>query len=347
MKPINFFGMLLLLALLAACQRGPQEAADTGLGGYLDSTYVSKTYRATMDSIHHSSGISEEDFKALQGFMRDYRDSIQGAPTYRSLLASAQGINEMKDGLSLKVESMNLHHVQKIVEIRLVLAIQNNLDEAISKAWVDIGWLDGKGKKLCNTPAFAVAGPIAPGASIGKLRLEYTMYKPTGNELNDPRQQAARDTLEMLEDIAKGKDLNGFKLRVHDLQLACGLRPAQFWLMPKEERLKLQDLPAVPENKRPQLLKWVEQNEPLIERLKDHSSALSLAVIPVITERVEASHGKNLLLDRIGKVRDYFIIQKLIPGSNINTAVQGKVLLKEEILDYWNWPMEIRIYEKI
>lgn len=346
MKRIVFCSLLALLCLLWSCEGSIKQTDGAAVGGYLDSAYVSKTYRASMDSIQASSGITEGEFKQLQGFMRDYRERIQGHPTYRELLASATGLDAMRSGIVLKVESFSLHTDQKIVEVRIVLGIENKMDLALGKLRANVAWLDEGGKVVTHTPSFTVEGPIAAGGTVANLRLEYPLYKPTGNELNDPKLQAARDTLELVEQIAKRKDLSAFKLCLHDFQLANGLSPAAYWLMPVEERSKHPDLPAVKPSDRMPLLKWAEKNKATLEKLVVHDSPYNLMLSPVITERVEASHGKNLILDRVGKVHAYFTTNQHIPASNINDGTVGRKVVLEEIIDFWNWPMEIRVYEQ-
>ncbi len=336
-----------LMCLICACKGGKQTSAQEGVGGYLDSNYVSKTYRASMDSIQRSSGITPADFKQLQGFMRDYRDSIAGHPTYRQLLESAQGIKAMQEGIGLHMESMSFITVQKIVEVRLVMTIDNKMDKALGKLRGNIGWLDEKGKQVASSPSFSVVGPVPSQGSVSHLRLEYVLYKATGNELNDPRQQANRDTLEMLEIIAKRKDLSSFRLNVQDFQLANGLRPQQYWLMPIAERAHHEDKPAIKNSDRMPLLKWADLHELWLQKLATNGSPYSLMLSPVLTERVEASHGKNLILDRVGKVHAFFAGQKHIPSANINDGTRGKRLVFEEIIDFWDWPMELRIYQQI
>jgi hypothetical protein len=338
---------ILVTCLLAACGGGGEKAASETAGGYLDSAYVSKTYRAAMDSIKNSSGIAEADFKQLQGFMRDYRDSIPGHPTYRSLLESAKGIDEMKAGIALSVENVSLHHDQKLVELRLVLAFQNKLDMAINKFRGDLAWLDDKGGLVSRTPAFSVVGPIPGGGSLSKLRLEYTLYKPTGNELNDPRNQAKRDTLERIEEVMKRKDLSAFKFRLMDMRLANGLRPSQYWLMPLLDRQKLPEVQIAPPSKWTGLMDWAKKNETLIEQLKPSNSPYSIMLSPVLTDKVEASHGPYLILDRVEKVRAFLTGQKGVSNANVNEATAGKRLVSEELIDFWNWPMELRVYELI
>ena len=189
-------------------------------------------------------------------------------------------------------------------------------------------------------------GPIAAGAGTAALRLEYALYKPTGNELNDPRNQGVRDTLEQIEQIVKRKDLHAFKFRLHDLTLANGMRPGRFWLLPLEKRAEHPDLPAVPENKHTPLLKWAEIHADWIEKLGPSNSPYNIMLSPVLTDKVEASHGPMLILDRVKKVEDFFVGQKHVSKANVNDATAGKRLLFEEIIDFWNWPMEIRIYEQ-
>jgi hypothetical protein len=178
--PVLIIGLMALIAL--GCNNSPKTTEETTAGGYLDSAYVSERYRFAMDSIQARSGLPDADVKILQRFMRTYRDSVQGHPTYRELLADAKGLNAMRtDAIGLKVESMNLHTVQKLIEARLVLTFENKLDQGLHGFTANVWWLDEKGKHVMATPEFAVAGKKSG------LRLEYTLYKPTGNELSDPR----------------------------------------------------------------------------------------------------------------------------------------------------------------
>lgn len=334
------------MVLAAACTEKAEEKA-VALGDYLDSAYVSKGYRAAMDSIHESSGISDADFKQLQGYMREFRDSIHGHPTYRDLLDRAKGLHEMRaGGVVASVKSMSLHHVQKLIEVRLVMTFTNQMSMPLAGFRGEISWLDSTGKNVAAAPGFSVIGPILPGDSIDDLRLEYAIYKPTGNELNDPRNQAARDTLEAIEKIAKRKDLKAFGFKVLDVRLGNGLTPGQYWLHNKEERAELDKNPLVEAPKKMPLLKWVDVQEPLITQLESHSSEYSLMISPVITERVEAGNGPRLIQDRTQKVFDFFNGQKRIPRSNINKGTAGKKLVLAEYIDYWNWPMEVRIYRQ-
>jgi hypothetical protein len=228
--------------------------------------------------------------------------------------------------------------------VRFVLRFENKLAKAIGKFRANIAWLNEKGESVAKTPSFTVVGPIAAGESIAGLRLEYAMYKATGNELNDPKLQALRDTLEVIEEIYKHKDLKAFRIQVLDLELANGINPAAYWLMPVAEREQLQDKPAVKTSDRTPLLKWADQNEAWIEKLKGYNSPYSLLLSPVLTERVEVSHGKNLILDRVGKVFAFFNGQKQIPRGNIHDATKGRKLEVSEIIDFWDWPIEVRIY---
>ena len=170
MNRIVIFSVLVLVSILWSCDGANKQDDAPGVGGYLDSAYVSKTYRATMDSIHASSGISEDEFKQLQGFMRDYRERIQGHPTYRQLLASATGLHAMQSGIGLQVESFSLHTDQKIVEVRLVLGIENKMDLALGKLRANVAWLDEEGKIVSHTPSFSVVGPIPAGGRLSAGR---------------------------------------------------------------------------------------------------------------------------------------------------------------------------------
>jgi hypothetical protein len=347
MKRIADWTLVVLLSLLSSCGGEPEQTPQAELGGYLDSTYVSKGYRAAMDSIHSGSGISDGDFKLLQSYMREFRDSIQNHPTYRELLDRAKGLDAMRDGgVGMKVKSMSLHHVQKLSEIRLVLAFANETNKPLAGFRGAITWLDSAGKAVSVTPSFSVVGPILPGDSVTDLRLEYVLYKPTGNELNDPRRQASRDTLEAVEAIAKRKNLQAFKFKLHDIRLGNGLTPGQYWMKSKEERDKLDAESNKPMPKPMQLFDWADAHKDWIAKLAAHNSEFGLLISPVITERGEMGNGKNLVLDRIQKVQAFFNIQKHVYNSNMNQSIAGKKLVLAEYVDYWNWPMEIRIYQQ-
>ncbi len=346
MKASFKWTLLLTLLVLAACAEKVEEKT-VAMGGYLDSAYVSKGYRAAMDSIHVSSGISDGDFKQLQSYMREFRDSLQGHPTYRELLDRALGLQEMrKGGVGMKMKSMSLHHVQKLIEVRLVMSFTNELTMPLSGFRGEVSWLDSTDKKVSAAPSFSVIGPILPGDSITDLRLEYVIYKPTGNELNDPRNQAARDTLLMIEEIAKRRDMGSFGFRVLDIHLGNGLTPGQYWSLDEAGRASADKRPVPEEVIKTPLLKWVDINEQLVAQLAAHSSDYSLMISPVITTRVEAGNGPKLIADRTQKVFDFFNIQKHVPRSNINQGTAGQKLVETEYVDYWNWPMEIRIYKQ-
>jgi hypothetical protein len=346
MKASLYWLLAISLLLLGACSEKVEEQTQE-LGGWLDSAYVSKGYRAAMDSIHTSSGISDADFKQLQGYMREFRDSLQGHPTYRDLLERSKGLQEMrKGGVTMKMKSMSLHHVQKLIEVRLVMSFTNATLTPLAGFRGEVSWLDSTGSKVSAAPSFSVIGPLLPGDSIEDLRLEYAIYKPTGNELNDPRNQAARDTLQVIEKIAKKRDLSAFGLKVLDIRLGNGLTPGQYWLLDKEKREKLDKVPTPTEVSRTPLMKWVEVQKPLVTQLESHSSDFALMVSPVITKKVEAGNGPRLIEDRTLKVLDFFNIQKRIPRSNMNRGFAGMKLVLTEYIDYWNWPMEIRVYRR-
>lgn len=342
--PLAFF---VLATILWSCGGKPETSVAKGAGGYLDTAYVSKSYRAHMDSIQSSSDIEPADFKQLQGYMREFRDSIAGHPTYRELLERAKGLKEMRNAaIGMKVKSMSIHHDQKWVEIRLVLTFVNEMATTLGGFRGEISWLDEAGKKVTATPFFSVRGPIAPGDSIRDLRLEYVMYKPTGNELNDPRNQALRDTLEGVEAVAKKKDLNAFRFKLLDIRLQSGLTPGQYWLKSAEERKRIDDQGGKMMPEPMQLLQWAKEREDWMTKLQAHNSPYNLVISPVLTTQVEASHGKKLILDRVQKVYDFFDREQQIHKANINQSTTGKRLLLAEYVDFWNWPMDIRIYQK-
>jgi hypothetical protein len=148
----------------------------------------------------------------------------------------------------------------------------------------------------------------------------------------------------MLSDIAKRKDLSSFGLQVSSLRLANGLSPSEYWLKPAAERQQLK-AKAQPQPTEIALLKWADSNELWIKKLQNGSGPHNLHITPVLTERGEVSNGKMLILDRTKKVYDFFNLQKHIPNGNINKDVSGKHLVLLQAIDFWDWPMEISIYE--
>lgn len=347
MKNIQILFSLLALLLLASCG-GPQEVADNSHRGYLDSAYVSSTYRKAMDSLQVNNGLAQEDLKTLQRFMRDHRDSIYGHPTYGEILANSKALKEMhRSGIKLNVTSLSVRKVQKSNEIRFVLAFENLIGQRIQRFSGDILWKNEKGEPLCKSPSFTVLGPMEQGGKVADLKLEYAYDKPMGNEMNDPRKAAFRDTLVMMEQIAKLEDLSLFEFRLADAVLGNGLSLEQYYMR------SVKDQQALPQQEVPkkiiQVVDWAKQNGKWIEWLRRTDAKYKLSIMPVLTEKSEYGHGPYLIFDRCEKVKAFFNVQKIIPGSHIKTMVTrmgGRRLVLNERVEFWNWPMEIRIFER-
>jgi hypothetical protein len=213
MKASLFWLMTLSLLLFSACTEIAEEKTQE-LGGWLDSAYVSKATVLRWTQFTRAQVFPMPISSNCKGYMREFRDSLQGHPTYRELLERSKGLQEMrKGGVKMKMKSMSLHHVQKLIEVRLVMSFTNATATPLAGFRGEVSWLDSTGIKVSAAPSFSVIGPLLPGDSVADLRLEYVIYKPTGNELNDPRNQAARDTLQVIEKIAKKRDLSAFGLR--------------------------------------------------------------------------------------------------------------------------------------
>ena len=348
MKSIRLLTSLLVLMMLAAC--GAQQESDEKVDrGYLDSAYVSGTYRKAMDSLQANEALPQKDLKTLQRFMRDHRDSIFGHPTYGEILANAKSYKEMlSSGIGLTVQSMSVRKVQKANEVRFVLGFENLLGQPIQRFSGDVLWKNEEGEPLCKSPAFTIVGPLEQGGKVQDLKLEYAYDRPMGNEMNDPRKAAFRDTLVMMEKLAKLKNLSLFEFRLSDAVLGNGLSLEQYYMRsPKDQQ-------ALPQQEKPkkvmQVVDWAKKNEQWINWLRRTDAKYKLSVMPVLTEKSEYGHGPFLIFDRCAKVKAFFNVQKIIPGSHLKIMIprmRGRRLVLNERVEFWNWPMEIRIFERL
>lgn len=347
MKRIHLIASLLFLVVISACSKEANESKTER--GYLDSAYFSKTYRISMDSLQAQKALEESDLKVLQRFMRDFRDSIYGHPTYSELLANAKTLLEKeKTGLSMTVTEMSVRKVQKMDEIRFVLSFENTLGLDLSRFSGDIIWKGENGEKVCTSPAFTIMGPLKANEKIEGMRLEYAFDKPTGNQLNDPRQSAFRDTLLLMEKIGKTNDLSKFEFRLADVVLSNGLSLKQYYCRsPKDQEV----LPEAENEKGKviQMVDWAKKNELWIQKLQRTDAEYKLSIMPILTDKTEFGHGKFFVFDRCEKVKAFFNIQKQIPGSHIRTMMPrmaGRAMVLNERVEFWNWPMEIRIFAR-
>jgi len=163
-----------------------------------------------------------------------------------------------------------------------------------------------------------------------------------GNELNDPRKEAFRDTLDKMVKVAQKYTAKNFRFDLADIRLESGLSP-------EEEALGLKppvgDEASESKRKNPNIQKWIKDNKEWMDKLNESMSPYFVEVTPVLTDRGEASHGNYLLYDRIRKIRKVLIVQGKVPSRFIHGSRSKDKLRLMEIVDFWNWPMEVRIYE--
>lgn len=342
--------VLSVLTLIVACGNNKEEASGQEARGWLDSAYFSKTYRQAMDSLQQQEpAIEASDLSSLQSFMRDYRDSIQGHPTYGQLLDNAKSLKTIKkSGIGMTVESMNIRKEQKMVEIRFVLKFENKSNLTLDRFSGSLVWLNANKEPICKSPAFTVMGPFKAGDKSESLKLEYAYSKPTGNEMNDPKNAAFRDTLAMMDASYKLKDLSLFDFQFADAQLPGDWALNSYFFRAPEAQQQIAQAQSA--TKPIQILDWSRQNEVWIQRLQSKDAQYKLAVMPVLTDKTEMGHGKFFIIDRCEKVKAFFTDQKRIPGSHIKCMwprIPGMRMVFNQRMEYWNWPMEIRIFERL
>jgi hypothetical protein len=281
--------------------------------------------------------------------MRDFRDSVQGHPTYGQLLENAKALKAIKkDGIGMTVKSLNMHKEQKMVEIRFVLSFENKSNLKLDRFSGTLVWKNAQGESIVKSPSFTVVGPFAPGEKSGELRLEYAYSKPTGNEMNDPKNAAFRDTLAMMEANYKLKDLSLFEFQFADAQLPGDWALNSYFF--RDAAAQAEIAKATSSDKTIQILDWSRQNDLWIQRLQQKDAEYKLAVMPVLTDKTEMGHGKFFIIDRCEKVKAFFTDQKRIPGSHIKCMwprIAGMRMVLNKRMEYWNWPMEIRIFERL
>jgi hypothetical protein len=93
------------------------------------------------------------------------------------------------------------------------------------------------------------------------------------------------------------------------------------------------------------LLNWASKNKDWVKKLQNPVGPDYLMVTPILTDKYEATHGTYLLFDRIDKFTGFFTGQLHIPSEKIISSPTGKMVLNE-VLDFWKWPMELRIYKQ-
>lgn len=341
MNRIAFFLLGVYALLWVACggsDKGPAQS------NYLDSAYVSGSRVAVLESLRVSKTVDEVGFQALKDFTARNNRQIPKGWNWRQVEESARGYEEMNEGLVVKVASANQMTDMKVVEFHFHVSVVNGLDVPVQSVRGYFEILNTEGKAVGRTPDFAIEGPVEVGDSLTELRLEFAHDKPTGNELSDKKLSDFRDQLDEWVRIVNMQKTDKFRFVKLDLVLANGLSQDEYWLADAKERAKL-TVAQQAATKRPALYAWTDKHIDYFNKMQQPLSGYFMVVTPVLTHKVEATHGKWLIFDRMDKIKKYYVGQKDVPTKAFNPeTTKGKLLLRE-IIDFWGWPMEIRIYE--
>lgn len=341
--PISLVSFLLAVLLLTACQGGTSDQADSRQ--YLQSEFAPATYPSLLDSAVSSGELTPEARQQTLAFIRSNATVIPAGLTLSNLSEAAEGAAGMKAGaLELEVDRVNITTNRKIYGFHLHLTAFNRSEAGVERVRGVIEWLDSEGKLLKTSPRFSIKGPMAPGDSVDQVLLETAYYRPTGNELNDPRLRAWRDTLKLMEQSAGSMQPERFRFRQLDLQLDNGMSVDRYWLQTAADRKASATAAAQPE-KVLSLRDWADDHSDWLDKLRAGLGEHYLEITPILTNKGELTHGDYLVFDRIRKVKDFFVKQKKVPGRRINPDVSSGELVHFSEVDFWKWPMELRIYE--
>lgn len=339
----RFLLLLPLLFTLYSCGDKASEASNAPQKDFLDSLYRPGNYRAMLDSLTTFKNLNKEEIADLKGYMQQNADYMDATWRYRDIHESAQAMHAVKKApIAMTVTGLTPRSDRKIVEFRFDLDFKNQSSETLRRFYAQLVWRDAEGKELDRSPRFAVDKVLEPGAEIKKQRLQYAYYRPTGNEMNQPKNERQRTKVDAMMSLAKKFDAGNYELEVQELMLGNGMTVAEYYRLHPNQRKTVEPR----EEKKPiALLKWAERNKDWIKQLKSSVSVYYLETTPVLTTKFEATHGPYLLFDRIDKFNGFFKGQMKIPGSKINQGAKGKMVLHQKI-DFWKWPMEIRIYQR-
>lgn len=329
------------LSLLVSCGGGSDKPSPKN---YLDSLYRPALRVAVLESLRVGKVINEESFQALKSFTGRNSKKIAESWKWGDVLTSANGYAEMDNKLRVFTASVSESTDMKVVEFHYKVTLENNLAVPVQSVRGYFELLDSEGKVAGQTPEFVIEGPVAAHDSIVGLRLEYAHDKPTGNELSDKKLSEFREQLDEWVKIVSQKDPARFRFVKLDLELENGLSQDAYWLKTDKERgTTTLSREAAP--KRPALYAWTDKQKEMMGHLTAPMSGWYMIVTPVLTNKVEATHGKWLIFDRLEKIKKYYVGQKDVPSSSFNPAGKTGELRIREIIDFWGWPMEIRIYE--
>jgi hypothetical protein len=341
MKHLLLIACFALSLLCPAC--GGSAAGEDQAPNYLDSTFVDADYREKLDAIGQDTRLPKEDREAIRAFVRRHRKRIPVGWTFGQILESANGMKKMRtDGMGLEVLNFARREELRVHEILMELKFKNTLEQGIETVYGDILIVDSAGKRLHASPPFIVQGPLAPGAETGLLRLQYGFERPTGNEMNDPKRHAVRDTLAMVKNFSKHFDASRMRFRVRDILLEGGLSVEDYWLLDEAGRKAAAKSPL----KSVGLLDWADQNAELVKGMATTDGDYYLSVRPVLTDGYESVHGPFLLFDRRLKVVKHFTQNLDVPGNNIDPTGGGNVLHARFKIDFWDWPVELWVYKR-
>lgn len=341
MKHLFLIAPLIVLLFGTGCGNA-SKTEDTGRG-LLDSAFVDGSYREKLDAIGQDSRIPSADREAIRNFVRRYRKRIPEGWTFGRILEAANGMKQMRsNGMSMEVLNFSRREELRVHEIFMELKFKNTLDQPIETVYGDILIVDSAGKRMHASPPFIVQGPLEPGAETGLLRLQYGFERPTGNEMNDPKRHALRDTLEMVKQFSKHFDATRMRFRVRDILLAGELSVEDYWLLDEAGRKAA----AKPPLKSVGLLDWGRQNAELVKGMATTDGDYYLSVRPVLTDGYESVHGQFLLFDRRLKVVKHFTQNLDVPGNNIDPTGGGSHLHSRHKVDFWDWPVELWVYQR-
>jgi hypothetical protein len=338
-----FIFPLLLAVMLTSC--GGSGTSESQKKSFLDSLYRPAGYRTMLDSLRIYENLNSGDLDQLKAFMRENADYLTGKWTYRDLHTNAAGYaRTMQAPVGMDIQGLTPRTDRKIAEFRFDLKFKNQSGLPLRRFHARVIWIDEEGNELDRSPRFAVDQKLDPDQSTPELRLQYAYYRPTGNEMNETKNEELRRKVDAMLQQAKGKSIDSarFRLEVSDLLLDNGLGVAEYWRMTPQQQA------AAPPNSWPAavpLLSWADKNKDRVAKLQNPVGSQFLMVTPILTDKFEATHGTYLIFDRIDKFSGFFIGQLHIPSEKIIQDPAGK-LIHTEVLDFWKWPMEIRIYEQ-
>ncbi len=336
---------LLISGLIVGCQGGGEVSLPKP--SYLDSLFTVKFCRYDLDRLEEGKELAPADLKFLRRFLSHWGDSIQGQPSYRSLLASAKAAQAMDTSVSGHVTSISYQIVRTAFQIRMTLSFENKLSKALGQFTGRVHWLDQQGHRIHTSPSFVVADHISAGGKVDGLRLEYGPYRPTNPvELKDPGEAERRDTFDLMQAMIERQDMSAFQVEIDDIRLANGLPPAQYCLLPDSVRAKLLDKPQLPLSELKTHVQWAEDHADLLERMKNGGMHFMLVTTPVLTTRSEGSHGVQLFYDREISAQRYFWDDLRINSDYLSWEMPSNGLLMQDLVNCNGWPCDFRIYRK-